>query len=123
MQNDIQAALGLLALAATGRAFMWANPLTQHPHGYRAIVRVKIYAQTTLDGKEEYEASAMAADCTAITLIYGAPTLADVFAQAYTALKALPLAADVIQHEGLPPSVHVGQPANDAVPPAAEGVA
>lgn len=123
MQNDIQAALGLLAQAAKGRAFMWANPLSPQPAGFRAICRVKIYAQTTLDGREEYEASAMAADCTGFTLIWGAPTLADAFTGAYAALKALPLAADVIPVEGLPPSVHIGPAANDATPPAAAGVA
>ncbi|MFP5512447.1 MAG: hypothetical protein ACLGJC_05130 [Alphaproteobacteria bacterium] len=123
MQHDIQAALGLLAQAAKGRAFMWDNPRSSAPTGFRAVHRVKIYAQMTLEGMETYEASAIAADHTTFTLAWNKPTLADAFVAAYAALKALPLAADVVSSVGLPPSVHIGVAVNDAVPLAAEGVA
>ena len=118
MHTDIDAMNGLLRLAATGRAFLWSNPQSKARIGYRAIERVRTEVFTDVaTGRNEYRVTVFAADMTLMTLVESERKLADAFAQAYAALKTLPLAADVVA------SVHIGPAANDAVPPAAEGVA
>lgn len=123
MQNDIQAALQRLAELAKGRAFHWHNLQSDSPTGWRAIERVELKGQMTVEGREVYHSIAFAADYTNAPLSQGARSLAQAEGEATMMLKLMPMAADVLAHPDLPASVHIGPAANDAVPPAAEGVA